>query len=245
MAMGGIDRLNLTNLKTKKPGLLADGGNLYLRTFKAKDGTLTRSWIFRYQLAGMSPRDMGLGSYPNIGLAEARNLATKYRPLLVQGLDPIAHREKLKAEDRAAKAVKPPPTFDESAKDYIATHRASWRNPKHAQQWVNTLKTYASPVIGKLRVNEINVDHVLKVIKPLWDEKTDTMKRVRGRIETVLDFATAMKKREGDNPAGWRGNLKHLLASPAKIAPVEHHAALDYKHMGEFVAQLRQREGIG
>ena len=130
--------------------------------------------------------------------------------------------------------------------DYIKTHRSGWRNVKHAQQWTNTLKTYAIPIIGKLRVNEINADHVLKILKPLWHEKTDTAKRVRARIETVLDFAIAMKKRPaGDNPARWDGNLKHLLASPEKIAPVNHHAALDYKTMGAFMAHLRQREGIG
>lgn len=246
MARGKVGKLKASELKTKNAGLIADGGNLYLRTFEAKDGTLMRGWIFRFQLPGRNARDMGLGSLDSINLAMARKLAAENRELVAIGVDPIERRNEIVSARRVSEAVTPPPTFDLCARDYIATHRSGWRNPKHAQQWVNTLATYASPVIGKLRVNEINADHVLKILKPLWHQKTVTATRVRARIETVLDFAIAMKKRAaGDNPARWDGNLKHLLASPEKIAPVNHHAALDYKTMGAFMAQLRQREGVG
>ena len=245
MARGSIGKLKASQLKTQKAGLLFDGGNLCLRTFIGKNGKVSRGWIFRFKLPFARERDMGLGSLDSINLAKARELAKQYRELIATGVDPIEQRKAIYAERRAIEAVEPTPTFDMCARDYIATHRSGWRNPKHAQQWVNTLATYVSPIIGKLPVDTINTDQVLKVLKPLWYEKTDTMKRVRGRIETVLDFATAMKKRTGDNPARWGGNLKHLLASPEKIAPVEHHAALDYRRMGEFMTQLRQREGIG
>ena len=245
MARGGIGKLRPSQFKTKKRGLIADGGNLYLRTFLGKDGKISRGWIFRFKLPFARERDMGLGSLDSISLAKARQLAKQYRELIATGVDPIEQRNAIYAERRAAEAVQPPPTFDMCARDYIALHRSGWRNPKHAQQWVNTLKTYASPFIGEVPVNEITIDHVLNVLNPLWYEKTDTMKRVRGRIEIVLDFAAAMKKRAGDNPARWNGNLKHLLASPEKIAPVNHHAALDYKNIGAFMTALRTREGIG
>lgn len=231
----------------KKRARFADGANLYLQASRGQGGRVSRSWIFRYKLPfAEAERDLGLGSLDSVGVGLARKLAAEARELVAQGIDPIVnHRETLAAR-RAADAKKAAiPTFDQCSTDYIREHQNSWRNPKHRQQWVNTLATYASPVIGKLPVNEINVDHVLKVIKPIWHEKTDTAKRVRGRIETVLDFAKANKKREGENPARWDGNLKHLLASPEKIAPVTHHAALDYHQAGEFMAQLRQREGIG
>jgi integrase len=255
MARGGIEKLQVRHLKTKKPGRLSDGGNLYLETNKGKNGDLVRSWIFRFKMPGRPERDMGLGGLDSVGLAKARELASGYRELVATGIDPIERRDEINAARRRQDAVEPPLTFDQCAAVYIATHRAGWRNDKHRQQWTNTLATYASPVIGKLRVNEITVDHVLKVVRPLWHEKTDTMKRVRGRIETVLDFAKANDRRTGgekaarwnghENPARWTGNLKFLLASPEKIAPVEHHPALDYKNIGEFMAALRQREGVG
>jgi integrase len=246
MARGKVGKLKASELKTKEAGLKSDGGNLYLRTFVSPSGHISRGWIFRFQLPGRNARDMGLGSLDSINLAMARKLAAENRELVAIGVDPIERRNEIVSARRVAEAVTPPPTFDLCARDYIAAHRSGWRNLKHAQQWTNTLKTYASPVVGKLRVNEINADHILKILKPIWHGKTVTASRVRARVETVLDFAIAMKKRPaGDNPARWDGNLKHLLASPEKIAPVNHHAALDYKRVGEFMAQLRQREGIG
>lgn len=246
MARSGLEKLKASQLKTNTPGRYSDGGNLYFYVRKNDDGTITRGWVFRFKLPSGRERDMGLGGLDSIGLAKVREIAAAKRELIAQGLDPIIERDRTNATRRAEESKKAAiPTFDECAADYIAAHRSSWRNPKHAQQWVNTLNTYASPVIGKLRVNEISTDQVMQILKPIWYDKTDTAKRVRGRIEIVLDYAKANKKRDGENPARWVENLKHLLPSPEKIAPVEHHAALDYKSMGEFMRQVRQRDGIG
>jgi integrase len=244
MARGGIERLKVSDLKTKEPGLIADGGNLYLQVSRGKNGSVRRSWIFRFKLNGGKQRDMGLGGLDSIGLARARELAAGYRELVATGINPIEHRNEARAQ---AAAKVPVPTFDEVAKSYITAHRPGWRNLVHAKQWETTLATYVSPVIGKLPVNLINTDHVMKVLEKddFWREKTDTAKRVRGRLESILSYATVRKLRHGDNPAQWRGHLSELLARPSRLAPVQHHAALDYRTMGAFMAQLRQRTGIG
>jgi integrase len=240
MARGGIARLTVHKLKSKKPGLHADGGNLYLQIYRGRGG-INRSWVFRFKPPGRPERDMGLGSLDTIGLAKARQLAAECRGLVASGVDPIEHRRQARAKLMAAVRV---PTFDEAARSYIAAHRPSWRNPIHAKQWVTSLETYASPIIGKLPVNAITTDHVMNVLEPIWQAKTDTAKRVRGRIETVLNYAAARKHRSGDNPARWAGHLSELLARPSRLAPVQHHAALDYRAIGEFMADLRGREGI-
>jgi hypothetical protein len=160
----------------------------------------------------------GLGGLDTIGLAQARELAKRAREKLAVGIDPIEDRNQERAN--AAAAV-PVPTFDEMAKAYIAAHQSSWRNPVHAKQWPTSLKTYVSPIIGKLPVNLITTDHVMRVLEPIWHDKTDTAKRVRGRIETVLNYATVRKHRHGDNPARWNGYLSEPLARPSRIAPSE------------------------
>ena len=243
--MGGIEKLKLNNLKTKEPGLISDGGNLYLQTRRnKKSGELYRSWVFRFKLRGGKQRDMGIGSLDSIGLAKARELAAGYREMIATGVDPIEHRNEARAQ---AAAKVPVPTFDEVAKAYITAHRPSWRSLVHARQWEVTLATYVSPVIGKLPVNLISTDHLMKVLEKddFWRTKTDTAKRVRGRVESILSYATVRKLRQGDNPATWRGHLSELLARPSRLAPVQHFAALDYRTMGAFMAQLRQRDGIG
>jgi integrase len=241
MARGGIEKLHVKDLRTKKPGLLSDGGNLNLRTSIGPDGKVSRGWIFRFQLPGKKPRDMGLGSLDSIGLAKARDLAGQYRELVATGIDPIDRRNELQAQSAAALPV---PTFDEVARSYIAAHDSDWRNPKHAAQWRTSLAVYASPVIGKLPVDLVNTDHVMKVVEPIWKEKTETAKRIRARIESVLNYATARKYRSDDipNPARWKGHIAELLARPSKIAPVEHHEALPYAEIGAFMEQLRGRK---
>ena len=134
---------------------------------------------------------MGLGSLDSIGLAKASELATQYREQVATGIDPIEHRNEARAKIAAIQCRCR--LFDEVAKSYITAHRPSWRSPVHAKQWETTLKTYASPVLGKLPVNAINTDHVMRVLEPIWHEKTDTAKRVRGKIETVLNYATVRK----------------------------------------------------
>src|SRR5215471_15073225 len=213
MARGGMAKLKVNKLKSDTPGLLSDGGNLYLQITKGANGAIRRSWIFRFVMPGGRQRDLGLGGLETIGLAQARDLAKQARELLAAGIDPIDHRNEQRAK---AAATLPVPSFDEVAKSYIAAHQSSWRNASHARQWPASLKTYVSPIIGKLPVNLITTDHVVKVLEPIWHGKTDTAKRVRGRIETVLDYATVRKFRQGDNPARWNGHLSHLLARPSR-----------------------------
>ncbi len=221
----------------KKPGYYADGGNLYLRV--AEGGS--KGWMFRYAMHGRT-RDMGLGGFPAIGLAKARELARDCRGMVAIGLDPIEARDEKRAAAsvEAAKSM----TFDECAKAYIAAHETAWRNPKHRQQWTNTLNTYVSPVVGKLPVSAVDTGLVFKVIEPIWSKKPETASRVRGRIEAILDWAKVRGYRDGENPARWRGHLDHLLPAKSKVRKVVHHAALPYRKVGAFLAALRQQPSI-
>jgi integrase len=248
MARSGIERLKVGDLKTKKPGLLSDGGNLNLRTFVGKNGKISRGWIFRYQLPGKNPRDMGLGSLDSIGLAKARELAKTYREMVVTGLDPIVERDAEKAKKIAQQAAVI--TFKEAAETYIAQHRAGWKSVVHAKQWPSTLQAYAYPVLRNMSVADIETAHVMRVLTPIWPTKVDTAKRVRGRIEAILGWATASGYRKDQhghdrpNPARWRGHLDKLLAAPGKVREVKHQAALPYTDMPAFMAALRERNGI-
>jgi integrase len=163
---------------------------------------------------------------------------------LAAGKDPKLERDRLRTEllGRQRKV----PTFDECAKQYIAAHERSWKNGKHVAQWRSTLKTYASPVIGKLPVNSVTSDHVLRILTPIWHTKTETASRVRGRIESVLDWAASPTRRyrEGENPARWRGHLDKELAKPSKIKNTRHHPALPYGQMGHFMQELSKRRGV-
>lgn len=205
-------------------------------------GTGARSWILRCSIAGRR-RDMGLGGYPDVTLADARRRARDRREQIDNGLDPIGQRREARAALLAAsvKAM----TFNQCVDAYLDAHTESWSNAKHRQQWRNTLGTYAGPVIGGLDVAQIEVGHVLKVLQPIWSAKTETASRLRGRIETVLSWATTAGYRAGENPARWKGHLQHLLAAPSRIAKVEHHAALPYRELGAFMADLSKREGTG
>jgi integrase len=238
-----IGQLSTARVRTArpKPGraalVLADGGNLYLQCTFGKDGSVRRSWTFRYEIAGRR-RELGLGPTHTIGLADARERARMLRQQLLDGIDPLAARRAKAAE--ATKAV----MFKECAAAYIKSHRAGWRNPKHADQWVSTLATYAEPVIGTLPVQAIDTALVLKVIEPIWTEKPETAGRVRGRIESVLNWAKARGYRSGENPARWRGHLDHLLPAKSKVRKVKHHAALPYAELPGFMVRLREQEGI-
>jgi integrase len=214
----------------------ADGGRLWLQVSVGQGGGLRRSWIFRYAV-GERERKMGLGSLDTIGLAEAREKAGECRQLRLQGIDPIDHRD---AERRAqavstAKSI----TFKEAADRYIAAHRAGWRNIKHASQWASTLGTYAHPVLGSLPVQAIDTGLVLRVLEPIWTKKPETAARVRGRVESVLDWAAARGLRQGENPARWKGHLDKLLPRKSKVHKLKHHAALPYSEIAAFMANLR------
>jgi integrase len=214
-----------------------DGDGLYLKV--APGGS--RSWAFRYKRNG-DAREMGLGPAGTIGLAQARELATDQRRLLAAGLDPIDHRraEAKAAEAQAARAM----SFKDFATAFMDGRDAGLRNGKHRQQWRSTLATYAYPVIGNEPIADINVDMVLRVLKPIWASKPETASRVRGRIEVIIDAATARGLFDRANPARWRGHLASILPAKSKIRAVTHHAAMDWREVPAFVAELRERAGV-
>jgi integrase len=220
-----------------------DGGGLYLQVTEGKKaGTLNKSWLFRFRQGGGRERQMGLGSLKTIGLSEARDEAERCRKLLKEGSDPIAVRNAERAAKRveAAKSV----TFEWCATEYMKTHEAGWRNAKHRQQWHSTLTTYVYPVIGKLPVQDIDTGLVTKILTPIWTEKNETASRVRGRIETILDWARVDGHRTGENPARWKGHLSHRLPAPSKVRTEEHQPALPWEQIPAFMAELRRQEGI-
>jgi integrase len=231
-----LERLTaLAVSRAKTRGYLADGGGLYLQISSSG----AKSWVFRFKRAGRL-REMGLGATHTLTLAEARKRAAACRRLRLDGVDPVDERRAgtLKAKLEAARAM----TFRQCAEAYIDAHKAGWSNPVHAAQWPSTLETYAYPVFGHLPVQVVDTPLVTKVLEPIWKTKTETASRLRGRIEAVLDWATARDYRQGDNPARWRGHLDKLLPPRAKVQKVKHHAALPYAESGEFVAKLREQE---
>jgi integrase len=221
----------------KKPGRYAVGDGGYLQV----TGENGRSWVFRYQRNGRG-HWLGLGPASLVTLAEARERARQTRRLLHDGIDPLEARAAKRAQVRlaAAKAT----TFREAAERYIATHEAGWRSDVHRLQWTASLATHAFPVIGELPVADIDTPLVLKVLEPIWSTTTETASRLRGRIESVLDWARVRGMRDGENPARWRGHLDHLLPPPRKVSRVEHHAALPYADLPTFMADLRQHKDI-
>jgi integrase len=201
-----------------------------------------RTWILRATIGGKR-RDMGLGGYPDVTLAGAREAARNARLLIKNGKDPIAEARAAVSALRASRAKDV--TFEQAACSYIAAHESGWRNAKHAQQWRNTLARFAFPEIGGLMVRDVALPNVLAVLEPIWIEKTETATRLRGRIEQVLDWAAARGYRDGLNPARWRGHLDKLLARPSKVAKVAHHAALPFTEIGDFIRRLRDAQGMG
>ena len=223
--------------KAKGPAVLHDGGGLYVRV----SATGAKSWVFRFQLDGKR-RDMGLGPYPDISLAEARTRASAHRKQRHDGIDPLDAKEAQRQAQRLT--VAKGRTFREMAEEFIGRNEVGWRNAKHRQQWRNTLQTYAYPILGGLPVAAIDTGLVVQVLDPIWAEKPETASRVRGRIETVLDAAIVRGFRQGPNPAQWKGNLAHLLPPRAKVRRVEHHAALASDDIHEFLAELRVRRSM-
>lgn len=225
--------------KAKTAGLYGDGAGLSLKVTAGG----SKSWIFRYMRVGKA-HWMGLGSYPDVGLAEAREKAADLRKLTRQGIDPLAERRKETNVLRAA--IAKTITFDAAAEKFIDAHKDGWRNEKHIEQWRSTLKTYASPTIGKLDVSLIDTAHIMTILEKddFWKTKTETASRVRGRIESVLDWATARKYRTGENPARWKGHLDKLLPARTKVKKAEHHAALPWAEIGTFMESLRDQQGI-
>jgi integrase len=233
-----IERLSSSAVtKAKKPGMYADGAGLYLLV----GPTGAKSWIYRFMLNGKA-REMGLGPVHTIGLAEARKRAQEHRRQRLDGIDPLDARKtaRAKAKLEAAKAI----TFKACAEKYIKAHSAGWRNEKHAAQWTATLTTYAYPKIGALPVAAVDTGLVTQILSPLWAAKPETASRVRGRIESVLDYAGTHGWRSGENPARWRGHLENVLPRRAKVRKVEHHAALPWGQIGAFMVDLAKQEGV-
>jgi len=228
-----VGKLNALKVKgLKAPGRYGDGGGLWLQVRDADH----RSWCFRFTFGGKA-REMGLGPVDDVPLADARDLAREARGLVRVGVDPIARRRDAKASARSTGM-----TFGEVGDLYIASHRDSWRNAKHAAQWRTTLDTYALS-LKPMAVARVDTEAVIKVIGPIWRSKPETASRVRGRIEAVLDYATSRGWRAGDNPAHWRGHIQNLLSLPPKNIRVKHHAALPWPAIGSFMVQLAGQSG--
>jgi integrase len=229
-----IEKLKSLDVARLSNGRHSDGGGLYLQV-RGK----ARSWLFRYQLHGRE-HFMGLGSAEAISLKRARELAAEARASAAEKVDPLQERrlERNAALVAEAKLV----TFKECAEGYIRDHEGTWKNAKHRYQWRATLEQFVYPHIGALPVQDIDTALVLRCIKPLWQDKTETASRTRGRIERILDWATVHGHRTGDNPARWRGHISEALPQPEKINGVEHHPALPYAEIGTFMVDLRRRD---
>lgn len=218
------------SVKSLPAGIHADGGGLYLQVTASG----ARSWIFRFSSAGKR-HEMGLGAYPAVSLKDARAKAAGCRATLAAGRNPLEERRRTKAGI----------TFEEAAERYLAAREAGWKNAKHRQQSRNTLASYAYPALGGLPVAAIETSNIAGILEPLWQEKTETASRLRGRIEAVLDWATAHGYRQGENPARWRGHLDKLLPKRSKVQRVQHHKALAYAELPAFYARLQAQDGIG
>jgi integrase len=199
-----------------------------------------RSWLLRFSFAGRRP-EMGLGSFPEVPLALARQKARDAREFVRQGINPIDAKQAAKRSAAAARVASK--TFAECAARYIDAKSPEWANVKHLGQWRTTIQTFANPIIGTLFVQEVDTPHVMAILEPIWKTKTETAVRLRGRLESILDWATVRGYRDGPNPARWKGHLSVMLPSPSKVANAEHHAALPYTEMPGFMARLRAVEG--
>jgi len=241
-----IELLSAREVATKtKPGIYGDGGGLYLKVSPSG----TKSWVFRYWSGGRR-HALGLGPYHTVTLAEAREKAREQRRLRLDGHDPVTVKRAKLAEHRVETAKMM--TFKQCAVAYIKAHEAGWKNAKHRVQWTNTLETYVYPHFGSLPVAAVDVGEVMKAVEPIWSTKPETASRVRGRIESILDWATVRKYRAGENPARWRGHLDQLLPKKSKVAKAaraakgrgEHHAAMPYDDVPAFMVRLRRRNAI-
>jgi integrase len=232
--VGTFGRLTALQVqRLRKRGKYPDGGGLYLILHKGG----SRSWAFRYGRQGGTW--VGLGATHTVSLAEARERAKALRLQLADGIDPRAAK---RGDQQAAQLVSARTvTFDECVNRYHEAHRAGWRNPRHIREWLASLRTHASPILGALPVADIDTGLICKVVEPLWNTKTATATRIRSRVEAVLDWAKVRGYRAGENPARWKGHLDHLLPVHRAVNGAKHHAALPYAELPTFMAQLRKR----
>lgn len=233
--MAVIGKLTALKVRNAPEGMHGDGGGLWLQVKRG-----SRSWLFRYKSPVFGrERLMGLGGVDVVSLAEARELAAENRRLLHAGKDPLEEK-RARAAESEADAV----TFRQAAEGYIAAHAPGWRNAKHAEQWRNTLASYAFPEIGELPVRAIDTEAVLRILRPLWHTRPETARRLRGRIESVLGAAAARGWRSSDNPARWRGHLANLLPPRGDAERVQHHAAVPWQSVAAVMAELAARQGV-
>jgi integrase len=232
--MNKLSPLQVNRIST--PGWHGDGGGLWLQLTPPG----SRSWVFRYTLQGKQ-KVLGLGATHTISLAEAREKARKLRQQLLEGIDPGEARKATKEAAALARAKRI--TFDECVKAFIDSKKHEWTNLKHTAQWEATLTAYCSPHIGKLDVSDVDTDLVLKCLKPIWTDKTETASRVRQRMEAVLSYATTAGHRRGENPARWKGHLEHLLAKASRVAKVRNHPSLPWARMPAFMRAIAPMDG--
>jgi hypothetical protein len=244
----------------RKPGFYPDGGGLYLQVTEGapnpddpdKAVTVNKSWLFRFSVPNASkPRKrserwMGLGPIGTVSLVEARAAALKKRQLRLNGIDPIEAKRSEKVAAKAAQILEDAKaiTFKECASTYIEAHRAAMSDPRSATQWERSLKTYAGPIIGSLPVNAIDTVLVLKVLEPIWTTMPVLASRVRGRLESILDWAKVREYRTGENPARWRGHLETLLPAHSAVHLVKHYPSLPYARIGAFMQALREQPAV-
>lgn len=200
-----------------------------------------RSWVLR-AVVGQKRRDIGLGGYPDVTLEQARERARQARDLIRQGIDPVSERKARR--EALIKEQANQMTFQKAAMEAYKVKSKEFRNAKHRADWISSLERYAFPIIGQISVADVDVGHIQKVLEPIWYDKTETATRLRQRLEQVLSWASAAKKRSGENPARWKENLEHILSAPTKIRKVEHYRALPWQEAGGFMAELREREGL-
>ena len=207
-----------------------------------KPETGAKSWILRVTV-GNKRRNIGLGGYPEITLAKAREKARESKELIEKGIDPVEQKKALRLA--FIKSQNGCMTFAEATQRCYEKKLPEFKNIKHSKQWMSTLENYAFPIIGRMPVNEIDLPHVISVLEPIWETKTETATRLRQRIEAVLTWATVSKYRKGENPARWKGNLSEVLPKPNKIKTVKHMPALPYKEINAFMTELKEKEGMG
>jgi integrase len=202
--------------------------------------SLQKYWTFRFLFKNRR-YDLSLGAYPEISLKEARKRAIEARNKLNQGINPKPEKKPLIEPAKAAATL---PSFKEYALACHELKSLEWINKKHSNQWINTLRDYAFKEIGDLPINEVDTEHILKILEPIWTTKTETASRLRARIEWVLASATTRKLRSGLNPALWRGHLETILQKPSKVTPVKHHKALPYKELPTFIKELKECDSV-
>jgi integrase len=249
----GLFRLTALEVqRAKTPGYVADGGNLWLQIkaragFDGKGSPVSKSWLFRYKKEGKD-RWLGLGPYPDIDLAMAREKAQAMRRLLIEGIDPGAEREQKKAQASAQRDAQAAlqKTFDEATTEFIRLHAPSWRNAKHGQQWANTLRDYASPHFGKKPVGEVDTADVVRALSPIWTTKTETASRVRQRVFAVLDWAHGVGLRPRHEPGAMRAAIERTLPKAGKLiaAKKQHFKAVPYREVHDVLKAIKESDAF-